>query len=373
MTTVITVPGGDVEALYAAVYENGMPRNNVEINLEPGDFVLDPSKPFGGRLVLGEKTTLRSTLEMAVDANGVPLVGDNNDPIVLVQGAKIVGSSLPPQPLGQAEGIIIVRDQGLVEQLWLDGGASLGVVITSNGTVRKVASTRHLIGLQVEDVGSGAHATLERNLAAGNDIIGIGLVSNEPAFHPTGTYADVHGDVHHNASVNNGLVNFFVAGGVGGTTDSEIIVDASHNVFRGATFIANVRIVGGQNAFPFSGSNNNQVKVNLVDNEISNNEIGLTVEGATLLGRPLPLEERQSSNNKANVSLSGNTFENNTTDIRVLGSLSQTDEPGGDNNMAKVVIQDGSPETLAIDSHDCFPEGAFPICNSEAHVTFKDN
>ena len=51
--TVITVPGGDVVALYAAVYKSGKPRNNVEINLEPGVYVLDPSKPFGGRLILG--------------------------------------------------------------------------------------------------------------------------------------------------------------------------------------------------------------------------------------------------------------------------------------------------------------------------------
>jgi hypothetical protein len=371
--TVITVPGGDVEALYAAVYESGMPRNNVEINLEPGVFRLDPSQPFDGRLVLGEKTTLRSTFEMAVDANGVPVVDENNEPIVLVEGAKIDGSLLPSAPLGEAEGIIIVRDHGLVEQLWVDGGGGPDVVVTFKGTARKVASTRHAVGFQVQDVGSGTHATLEGNLAAGNGILGISLISNEPAFHPTGANAEVRGNVHRNASVNNGRVNFFVGGGIGATTNSEIVVEASHNVFRGAADLGNVRVVGGQNSVPFSGSNNNQVKVNLIDNEITDNEIGLKVEGGTLLDRPLPLEERQSSNNEVKVNISGNTFENNTVDIRVFGSWSPTGEPGGDNNKAHVVIKGGDPTALTTDVHDCFPEAAFPTCTSEAKVTFDDN
>jgi hypothetical protein len=371
--TVITVPVGDVEALYAAVYENGMPRNNVEINLEPGVFQLDPSQPFGGRLVLGEATTLRSTLEMDVDANGVPVVDENNEPIVLVEGAKIDGSLLPPEPLGESGGIIRVGDNGLVEQLWLDGGARVGVVITYKGTVRKVASTRHLVGFTANDLGSGTHATLEGNLAAGNFIIGIALPSNEPAFHPTGTNAEVRGYVHRNACVNNGVVNFFVAGGVGATANSEAVVKASHNVFRGGAVLGSVRVIGGQNVAPPSGSNNNQVLVTLVDNEITASEIGLKVEGGTLTDRPLTLEERQSSNNEVKVNISGNTFENNTVDIRVFGSWSRTGEPGGDNNKAKVVIEGGDPTALTIEVHDCFPEEAFPTCTSEAQVTFTDN
>src|SRR5438552_1691790 len=89
-TTIITVSGGDVEALYAAVYdEHGRPRDNVEINLEPGVFILSPSKPYDGRLVLGDQSILRSTFGMAVDGNGVPELNENNEPIVLQEGAKI--------------------------------------------------------------------------------------------------------------------------------------------------------------------------------------------------------------------------------------------------------------------------------------------
>jgi len=73
------------------------------------------------------------------------------------------------------------------------------------------------------------------------------------------------------------------------------------------------------------------------------------------------------------VNISGNTFANNIIDIRVIGSWSRTGESGGDNNMAKVVIKDGDSTTLTIDFHDCYPEDAFPICNSEAKVTFIDN
>jgi hypothetical protein len=73
----IAVPGGDVAALYEAVYdEHGRPRDNVTIDLAPGVFRLDPSGPFGGRLVLGNKTILRSTLKMALDGEGVPLVDE---------------------------------------------------------------------------------------------------------------------------------------------------------------------------------------------------------------------------------------------------------------------------------------------------------
>ncbi|MCB9101233.1 MAG: hypothetical protein H6632_16970 [Anaerolineales bacterium] len=371
---VITVPGGDVAALYNAVYdENGSPRNNVEINLEPGVFQLDPAQPFGGRLVLGEKTTLRSTLEMAVDANGVPMVDSNNDPIVLVEGAKIDGSLLPSAPLGEAEGLIIVRDKGVVEQLWVDSSQRPGVVITFKGTARKVASTRHIVGFQVQDVGSGTQATLEGNLAAGNVVIGMSLVSNERAFHPTGNNAEVRGNVHHSASINNGIVNFLVIGGTGATTNSKVAVEASQNIFRGAAILGNVRVVGGQNSVPFSGSNNNQVKVNLVNNEITDTGIGLKVEGGNLVNRPLPLAERQSSNNEVKINLSGNTFENNAVDIRVFGSWSQTAEPGGDNNTVKVVIEGSDPTALTTDIHDCFPEADFPTCTSEANVTFGNN
>jgi hypothetical protein len=101
--TVITVPSGDVDALYAAVYdENGRPRDNVEIVLEPGVFFLEEeslegeARPFGGSLVLGDNTILRSTLDLPLNEDGVP-TGEDPCPTgeESVCGAIIDGGNLP--------------------------------------------------------------------------------------------------------------------------------------------------------------------------------------------------------------------------------------------------------------------------------------
>jgi hypothetical protein len=372
--TVIAVPSGDVDALYAAVYdENGEPRDNVEIVLEAGDFQLDSSKPSGGRLVLGDNTILRSTLRMAVDGDGVPVVDDNYEPIVLEEGATIDGSGLEPEIFG--EGIIIVGDRGLVEQLWLDGGNRPGVVITSKGTVRKVASTGHSVGFQVRAVGQEAYATVEGNLSAGNSFLGISILALDPLLgHPTGRNVEVRANLRNNASANNGSVNLGIYGGVGSTNNSQVHVESFHNVFRQGATLGNVRIVGGQNVFA-PGSNNNEVYVKLVGNEIADTAIGLKVEGGylTSLGS-FPLEERQSSNNQVVVTISDTTFENNSTDIVAYGSQSTTYEQGGDNNEVKVVIQsdddDDGATTFTIEALDCFPEENFQSCTNQVTVTF---
>ena len=371
-TTIITVPRGDVEALYAALYgENGAPRDNVEINLEAGVFILDPSKPFDGRLVLGDKSILRSTLKMAVDDNGVPELNENDEPIVLQEGAKIDGSGLIPAAFG--EGIIMVGNKGLVEQLWVDGGFRPGVEITAKGTVSKVASTDHSIGFRVRAAGQKTQATLERNLAAGNGIYGIGVIAVDPDLdHPTGSDVDVQATLDRNASENNGTVNLFTHGGIG-TDDSKVHVQAFHNVFRGGALLANVRSIGGFDYRAQGGANNNQMTLTLVDNLIANGEVGIRVEGGTLntgfLSDPsIPLDDRKSSNNEVKVNISNTTFQNNVFDIVAYGALSLTGEPGGDNNKVKVVIQNDKAPELTIETHDCYPEGNFLSCTNVAII-----
>lgn len=373
--TVITVPSGDVDALYDAVYDqNGLPRDKVEINVEPGIYALDPDQPFDGRLVLGEKTILRSTLEMELDANGVPLV-DNNEPVVTEAGATLDGSLLAAAPFG--DGIIMVGDNGLVEKLWLAGGALPGVVVTAKGTVREVASTGHSVGIQVRATGKEAHAILEKNLTAGNFIIGISILSLDPLLdHATNTGIEVRVEMQHNTSANNDNVNLAIFGGVGATDNSEVRVEASHNAFREGAALGNVRVVGGQNIFA-PGCNDNQVRVSLTDNFIADAPIGLKVEGGNLTpSGPASLPLRQSSNNMVKVNLSDNTFDNNDLDIRADGSLSGTGEPGGDYDQAKVVIEDGSTTGLTTESHNCFPEVNWSTnstpCTSEATIVFAN-
>ena len=206
--TVITVPGGDVAALYAAVYdENGRPRDNVAIDLAPGVFRLDPSQPFGGRLVLGHKTILRSTLKMAVDDKGVPVVNENDEPTVLEEGAKIDGSALKPPFAFIGEGVIVVGDRGLVQQVWVDTGlgpgGSLrpGIEITAQGTVRHICVRGHRIGLRVRAAAEKAQGLVVGSLAAANSI-GMIILSLDPDLgHPIGGHVRVEAKIRRNASV----------------------------------------------------------------------------------------------------------------------------------------------------------------------------
>ena len=363
----IEVPGGNVAALYAAVYdENGMPRSHAEITLEPGLYVLDPSKPFDGRLVLGERSILRSSFKMALDANGVPQVSESNEPIVLHAGAKIDGSNLAAAAFG--EGIIVVGDRGLVEQLWVYGGLRPGVEITSTGTARQVASTGHSAGFRVRAAGQKAQATLEANLAAGNMSYGIGVIALDPDLvHPTHGSVDVRATLQRNASLNNGIVNLFVNGGIG-TDGSKVSVEATHNVFRGSASVANVRAIGGFDFQAHGSANHNRVTLILDDNLVADGPVGIRVEGGTLntgfLSNPsLPLAERQSSNNAVEVNISNVTFHNNIADIVAYGALASLDESGGNHNTVKVIIQPNTPQ-LTIAVFDCFPPENFPNCTS---------
>ena len=170
--------------------------------------------------------------------------------------------------------------------------------------------------------------------------------------------------------VNNTLKNYtrniYVNGGFG-SKRSDILVEASRNVIRGAP--DNVLVIGGSNLLTHGGSTNNKVELTLTNNNIADAGFGLSILGSNLNGGAPPLDERLSSNNKANVILSKNTFDDNDTDIVLYGSVSQTGEAGGDRNKAEAIIK-GMKKGLVIDSFDCFPEADFPSCTSKAKIKF---
>jgi len=375
--TVITVSAGDINTLYDAVYdENSRPRDNVKIILEPGVYYLDPSRPFDGRLAMGKNTILRSTLRMAVDDNGVPVVDEDNEPIVLQEGARIDGSGLDEDVFG--EGIIMVGDKGLVERLWLDGhhnpeGGRPGVVITARGTVKGVRSTGHSVGFQVRAAGKMAHATLEGNLSTDNSSVGLGIIALDPFLgHPTGGNVLVRATIRSNALINENFENLFINGGIG-SSKNRVFVEAYDNVIRGnipAPF-GNVRITGGFDLFT-PGSSKNYVEFVSVGNLIADGEIGMDVEAST---HNFPGTETQSHNNQVKVSISDTTFENNDLDIAAYGALSFAGEPGGDKNKVEVIIQSNDAEsaTLTIEAFDCFPEEVFESCRNEAKIKFDDD
>ena len=372
---VITVPAGDVPALYRAVYEeSGEPRDNVRIMLEPGVFLLDPSQHFGGRLLLGKKTILQSTLAMAVDANGVPVIDANGAPVVLVQGARIDSTQVASTFFGM--GIIEVGEQGAVEQLWVDGGSdpfaalASGIEIVSQGAVRGVYSTGHFIGIRVRAKSMVAQGKVDTSFLGGN-AVGISVIGIEPTTdHPTGNDAKVEVALDHNAVINNSLANLNVIGGFG-SDRNKVKVVANGNIFRGGSANASVRVIAGSDFFT-RGSNNCDVDLTLADNLIADTGVGLEISGGMLFiaNDSIPLEERYSSNNEAKVRISNTTFGNNAKDIVASGARSNTGEPaGGHNNKAKVVVQENDPLPLTAEVHDCYPENDTMACNNEAKVT----
>jgi hypothetical protein len=354
-----------VSGLYGAVYdENGLPRDNADIILDMGNYVLDPTALFEGRLVLGDNTTLRSTLDMEEGPNGSPMVELNNDPVVLVEGATIDGSALPPAPFG--EGVIVVGNQGAVENLRVVGGFRPGIEITSQGTIREVFSADHSLGFRIRAEAEAVEGSIKKSLATRN-LFGISCIAFEPDLaHPTGANVDVRANIVNNTLTNNGITNLFVNGGVG-SNHNHIRVIASRNVIGGAFF--NIRVGGGFNFGTHGGSDNNKVELTLTDNNIADGTVGLRIEGGTLNFFAPPLDERLSSDNKASVILSKNTFDDNDTDIVLYGSVSSTGEAGGDRNKAEAIIK-GMKKGLVIDTFDCFPAADFPSCTSKANIKF---
>jgi hypothetical protein len=375
--SVMTVPGGDVAALYEAVYdENGRPRDNVTIDLATGVFRLDTSQPFGGRLVLGNKTILRSTLKMAVDDRGVPVVNENDEPTVLEEGAKIDSGELAPPVAFIGDGVIVVGDQGLVQQLWVDtglgpgGSVRPGIEITARGTVRHACVRGHRIGLRVRAAGEEAHGTVAGCLFTNNSA-GMIILSLDPGLgHPTGGHVRVEAKIRRNASANNVTINLVIFGGIG-SDHNRMDVETSHNLFGGCASLASVRVVGGQNVLT-PGSHHNRVKLRSVGDRIVGAAVGLQVEGGALQSESMSgsfsLLERQSSNNKVTVLLAGATFESNLGDIVAYGGISRTTEPGGDHNAVRVVIPHAGSPRLTVKTFDCFPEGNFAACCNKASV-----
>lgn len=378
-----TVPSEDVDALYAAVYdESGEPRDNVTIFLEPGVYVLDKdSGPFDGRLVLGDNTILQSALRMEVDDNGVPLVDESLQPIVLEEGAELDGSGLVPDPFG--EGIIVVGDQGRVERLAVVGGSLPGIEITSRGIVEGVYSTDHSMGLRVRAAQQEVEGTLKGNLSTAN-FAGISILPNEYARFGDQAVSNavLRAELMNNACVGNFTFNLAVFGGMG-TDNNELHVTASGNVFRGGPpGSPSVNVVGAED-FLSPGGDNNTVKLLLDGNLIADGRVGLEVSGAALqagdLSSPIDpenpeaggftLAERQASSNKVVVTVSNSAFQGydaaDTFAISATGSFASGSEPGGDNNTVNVFVDSGPLKYQAL---GCFgPEGA-PSCTSMATV-----
>jgi hypothetical protein len=350
------------------------PRDDVTIHLAPGVFRLAPSQPFGGRLALGARTILRSTLRMAVDGEGVPLVDERGEPTLLEEGAKIDGSALAPPDAFMGEGVIVVGDQGCVQRVWVDPGpgGSLrpGIEITARGTIEQACVRGQRIGIRVRAAGEKAFGAIVGCLAAANGV-GIFILSLDPDLgHPIGGRVAVEAVIHCSACVHNAVMNLGIVGGIG-SDGNRVDVETSHNLFGGRPTGANVRVAGGQNVLS-TGGHHNRVTLRSVGDRIVGAAVGLQVEGGTLqlasVSGGFPLVERQSSHNQAAVELTDAIFDRNDLDIAAYGALSRTGESVGDHNEVRVVMSRAGSSSLAIKAFDCFPEESFAACSNKAAV-----
>jgi hypothetical protein len=331
--TVITVPSGDVDALYAAVYdENGRPRDNVEIVLEPGVFFLEEeslegeARPFGGSLVLGDNTILRSTLDLPLNEDGVP-TGEDPCPTgeESVCGAIIDGGNLPDIFF---DGSYIVTGNGsTVSRLILQGNRSepfedrIGIQILPKGTsptsavVDRVIVRRTLVGVQIGNTTGGNNNGIIRHSWITENYIGADVVQTAPDSSGIND-ARIKAKVSFNLMNNNTNESFTLIGGFGGDRN-EMVVSLVENEFGFAPFAAvNVQMLDNF-LFPDNSSNDNKIRFSISGGHIS----GMTngdeqIEGVGLLIRNLASDVGDGGwDNVIHGQVNGVEFVNTATDV----------------------------------------------------------
>jgi hypothetical protein len=188
--------------------------------------------------------------------------------------------------------------------------------------------------------------------------------------HPTGGNVTVEARIRRNACVNNAVLNLGILGGIA-SNRNRVAVATSHNLFSGRPAAANVRLVGGQNVLG-PGSHHNRVTLRSIGDRFLGAAVGLQVEGGALqpeaMSGGFSLAERQSSHNRVTVVLDGAAFEGHDLDIAAYGTISRSNEPGGDHNAVKVVIAQAESPGLTIRVFDCFPEQNFAACSNKTDV-----
>jgi hypothetical protein len=352
--TVITVPGGDVGALYAAVYdENGEPRDNVEIVLEPGVFSLEEeslegeARPFGGSLVLGDNTILRSTLDLPLNEDGVPTGqdpcpdGEASD----CSGAIIDGSELPDLFF---DGSYIATGNGsTVSRLILQGNRSepfedrIGIQILPKGTsptsavVDSVIVRRTLVGIQIGNRTEGNNHGIIRQSWVTENYLGVDVVQIAPDSSGIND-ARTKAKVSFSLMNNNSSESFTLVGGFGGDRN-DMVVSLVENEFGFAPFAAvHVQMLDNF-LFPDNSSNDNKIRLSISGGHISGRmNDAEQVEGVGLLIRNIASDMGDGGwDNVIHGEVKGVEFVNNATDMEF------THVPGpGQGNQTMLLMQD---------------------------------
>jgi sugar lactone lactonase YvrE len=347
---VIEVPGGDVEALYAAVYdEDGQPRDNVEIVLEPGVFFLEEEdRPFGGRLILGDNTILRSSLDLSLNDDFVP-TGEDPCPTGAEPacGAIIDGSQLPDPENAFDESYIVTGNGSRISRLTLQSdlapgefGDRIGIQLPPHGSdptfavVDRVIVRGTLLGIQIASTTGSNNLGLIRHSWLTENHFGTNAVQIAPDSSGVDE-ARLEVVASFNLMHDNTEENFLIMPGMGGDRN-DMVVSLLDNELGYGGFASVVVQVLENFIYENKPSSDNSLSFSISGGYLSGRvtEAG-ELEGDGLLIRNLSRSgsDEASSNNVINGQVNGVEFVNTATDV----VFDHDQGPGQDNQTVLVM------------------------------------
>ncbi len=356
--SVIEVPEGDVNALYAAVYDGATSRTNVDIRLEGGTYLLAPLKgPHDGRLILGDRANLIGDLVLDIDSNGVP-TGD------VVQGGPAIDTSSVFTLTPVSPAIVTLGDRSVVSGITMTSTttATVAIDITQRGTVEGVIVEGHFEGARLftPNDGSNVRGTITGSIIRNSGFPAVGVIQGDPFIGTSNSRIRL--TLTKNLITDNGA-GVLILGGAGGADGNRTFVQASGNVFVD-NFIGYNIWGAADNATPNSGSSNNTTILNSRSDTITGSFIGVAAEAAIRLCPPIAggcVSDPTSlnDNNTLTVKLQRTSFAYNTEfDVTADGVFSfDPGDPVGSGNESHVTLIKPSPgaDDLVIGAFDCTP------------------
>jgi hypothetical protein len=371
MSGVLTAPAGagdgslaviavdNVEDLYASAS-----LTNVVISLAPGTYVLDSARPNGGRVVLGQGTELVSTLELQLDAHGVPTGAE------IEAGAVIDIGNLRPSFVDV--GAVVLGKGGRISGLTVTGNSFfpsfvIAIDMPFGGSVHHVIAENSFQGVRIMASAQDIRGSISESLIRHNFLAGVTVVQANQLDQEIVNNATIRANIDRNRieGFDNeyGFAGVFVLGGINGSNNRTQLF-TSQNVI--GNYPVGIRLSQTDNAGNALGTDNNTTRLTSRDDTLSGNSFaGLEVLGAFREN----LSGSSSDGNRATAHMIRTKFSFNGVDVVATGSLSFfDDDQAGENNLAKVILSetDPAPGLLTMFVNDCF----LPVdsCQNEARV-----
>ncbi|MGE4092252.1 MAG: hypothetical protein AB7G75_15555 [Candidatus Binatia bacterium] len=379
-----------VAELYAAV--NNSANKGMRVELAPGTYVLDPTKPNGGRLFLqGGMNLMGRNSYVDLDGDGVWDPRDPSSPDVFADPATetiLDASNITTASTVGEDAVIFIGHRNRVERVTVKnyGGSTL------IGTTLDPAQG----GLQAEVIdcivensqrgvtlghfgealaGLNSRFTLERNIVRQHSVVGAFIFNLISAMD-----ARVHALLHHNRFYNNSIGLSVISGDAADNAEVEVVSQGNIAEQNQLGFY----LIGGQDALPIGlpqGGNGGRLRFTSVADAIWNNVGvgGVFAAGAVRRGS---LAE-PSNDNEVRLQFLGtrfvkgegseNRFGTSRMDLRVVGGFGGGADPGSGNAVEILIRQamsDGTEGAFFINAGDCLPEAPNKVTVIGSPVAF---